>query len=243
MSFVGPIIALAIGIKAVVYVGGVFAAQVLGDHRFSGVGSWFSMWNTWDAPHYLSIAQSGYQSTGDDRLFIVFLPGYPWAVRMVAPIVGGNYLLAGFLVAGVASISAAMLLGYLVRADSDDEALATRAVWFFLIFPTAYFLHLPYTESLFLTFVLGSVFAARQDRWLIAGAVGGLAAMTRVNGLILIPTLAMEALSQFREHRRLRLAWLWMLSDRPGLRRVPVRQLARLRACLRVPPDPEAELV
>ncbi len=87
-----------------------------------------------------------------------------------------------------------------------------RAAWFLLIFPTAYFLHIGYTEALFMALVLGSFLAARTERWWLAGLLGGLAALTRVNGLVLIPALAAEALTQWLhrppEERRLRVEWL-----------------------------------
>src|SRR6185503_8163118 len=41
-----------------------------------------------------------------------------------------------------------------------------------------------------------------------AGIAGGLAALTRANGLILIPTLAVEAWLQWREDRRVRPSWV-----------------------------------
>jgi hypothetical protein len=87
-----------------------------------------------------------------------------------------------------------------------------RAAWFLLIFPTAYFLHIGYTEALFMALVLGSFLAARTERWWLAGILGGLAALTRINGLILIPALAAEAFTQWLkrppEERRIRLEWL-----------------------------------
>ena len=56
------------------------------------------------------------------------------------------------------------LLFRLVSLETSP-AVGLRAVWFLLIFPTAYFLQIGYTESLFLAFVLGSFLAARTDRW------------------------------------------------------------------------------
>lgn len=37
-------------------------------------------------------------------------------------------------------------------------------VWFFLIFPNAYFLHIGYTESLTLALLLASLLSARSER-------------------------------------------------------------------------------
>jgi Gpi18-like mannosyltransferase len=67
------------------------------------------------------------------------------------------------------------------------------------VFPTSYFLHIAYTESLFLALTVGSVYAARLGRWKTAGALGMAAALTRVNGAILFPVLLLEAWLQRRE--------------------------------------------
>jgi hypothetical protein len=118
---------------------------------------------------------------------------------------------SAFVVSTVASMFVAPLLYRLVRQD-EDATVALRAAWFLLIFPTAYFLHIGYTEALFMALVLGSFLAARTDRWWLAGLLGGLAALTRVNGLVLIPALAAEAFTEWlqrpAEDRRLRVEWL-----------------------------------
>jgi hypothetical protein len=120
-------------------------------------------------------------------------------------------VVSAFLVTGVASLFVAPLLYRLVRLE-EGPAVAMRAAWFLLIFPTAYFLHIGYSEAVFLTLALGSFLAARTGRWWLAGALGGLAALTRVNGLVLIPALVAEAATQWferpPEERKLRLEWL-----------------------------------
>jgi hypothetical protein len=94
----------------------------------------------------------------------------------------------------------------------EGHAVALRAAWFLLIFPTAFFLHIGYTEALFLALALGSFLAARTDRWWLAGLLGGLAALTRVSGLVLIPALVAEAATQWFDQpageRRFRWRWL-----------------------------------
>ncbi|HZJ37688.1 MAG TPA: hypothetical protein VFD18_00830, partial [Chthoniobacterales bacterium] len=82
--------------------------------------------------------------------------------------------------------------------------------WFLLIFPTAYFLHIAYSESLFLAVVVGSLLAARKQAWAIAGLLGALACLTRVNGLVLIPTLFVEAWLQYSRTRKIDWRWLWI---------------------------------
>jgi len=180
-----------------------------------------AIWNRWDAWHYLDVAVYGYMAhdpgitptyslTGDLDLFIVFYPLYPWLVGAVNWLVH-EPVVSGFVVSGVASLFVAPLLYRLVRVDEEHE-VAMRSAWFLLIFPTAFFLHIPYTEALFLALALGSFLAARTGRWWLAGVLGGLAALTRVNGLVLIPALAAEAATQWferpPEERRLHAEWL-----------------------------------
>jgi hypothetical protein len=181
----------------------------------------FEIWNRWDAPHYLDVAVHGYMAEdpgiiptyskrGDLDLFIVFYPLYPWLVGTVNWVVD-EALVSAFLVSGAASLFVAPLLYRLVHLE-EGPGVAMRSAWFLLVFPTAYFLHIGYTESLFLALTLGSFLAARTGRWWLAGALGGLAALTRVNGLVLVPALLAEAATQWSdrppEHRKLRLEWL-----------------------------------
>jgi hypothetical protein len=189
-------------------------------------GDLLRMWSRWDAPHYLDLIVFGYRagdSSGlvgphgyrsiypdDLALYIVFYPLFPWLATIVNVLVD-DPLVSAFVVSTVASMFVAPLLYRLVRHD-EDATVALRAAWFLLIFPTAYFLHIGYTEALFMALVLGSFLAARTDRWWLAGLLGGLAALTRVNGLVLIPALAAEAFTQWLqrppEDRRLRVEWL-----------------------------------
>jgi hypothetical protein len=45
---------------------------------------------------------------------------------------------------------------------------------------------------------------------MVAGLLGALASLTRVNGALLGPTLLVEAWLQFRENRRFNWRWLWI---------------------------------
>jgi hypothetical protein len=210
LRFVGPIVALVLGLKALVFSLGVVVRETIGDQTFPAFGDRFTFWSAWDAPHYVDIAERGYQTSGDAANFIVFLPGYPYATRMLSWLLPGDMLTAAFVLSGIASVAAAVLLAYLVRADGGDDDQATRASWFLLIFPTAYFLHIPYTESFFLTLLLGSFLAARTGHWAVAGVVGALAAVSRINGILLIPALLVEAWLQYRKTRRFDPSVLWI---------------------------------
>jgi hypothetical protein len=184
-------------------------------------GSLLDPWHRWDAPHYTDIAVFGYMAfdpgnltpppgyaqvfPGDLDLYIVFFPLYPWLVGAVNAVIGAP-LAAAFVVSTVASLFVAPLLYRLVAVDCGPS-IGRWAAGLLIVFPTAYFLHIGYTESLFLALAFGSMWMARTDRWWGAGLLGGLAALTRANGLILIPALAVEAWLQWRHHRRLKVGW------------------------------------
>ena len=218
------LVGLTLLVKLAILNFGVFAVTVIAGQQLGpGLRGILQIWNYWDAPHYLDLAVLGYRAVdpgvqviegyqraypGDLPLYIVFFPLFPWLVGAVNTLLH-EPLVSAFVVSTVASLFAAPLLYRLVRAD-EERRVALLAAWFLLIFPTAYFLHIGYTESLFLALVLGSFLAARNDRWWLAGLLGGLAALTRVNGLVLIPALAADAWLAWDadpEHR-IRAEWL-----------------------------------
>jgi Gpi18-like mannosyltransferase len=179
-------------------------------------------WTRWDADHYTDIAVFGYRSTGvegevgsggyesadPDALpsFVVYFPLFPWLIRIV-DLVLRDAVVAALVVSTAASLVVGPLLYRLVAIDEGPRVALQSAALLFL-FPTAYFLHIGYSESVFLAFVLGSFLAARTDRWWLAGLLGALAAATRANGLLLVPALAAEAVVQWWPHRTWRSGWL-----------------------------------
>jgi Gpi18-like mannosyltransferase len=197
---------LVLLLKVLVLGVAVLSIETLADQK----GTWQTLWNRWDATHYLRLAEQGYTAVGEGRNSIVFYPLYPWLVRAEAWICR-DYFIAALLVSGAASICAGVLLRRLAELDHSAR-VARLSVWFLFIFPTAYFLHIGYTESLFLTLVLGSVIAARKQFWAVAGVLGALACLTRVNGLLLMPTLMVEAWLQYRVTRRFDWRWLWIFA-------------------------------
>jgi Gpi18-like mannosyltransferase len=203
------LLALMLAVKALVLLVGAQTFTLYRNEHIETAYGWLQIWNRWDAPHYLDIERDGYVSEGVESRWIVFYPLYPWAVRLCAYVLADE-LLAAFFVSTVASLAAGLLLYRLAGRDETD-ATARASVFFLFIFPTSYFLHIGYTESLFLALTLGSFLSARERRWWQAGVLGALAGLARVNGLMLIPALAFEAYSQYREEgRRWRWEWLWV---------------------------------
>ena len=170
-------------------------------------------WDHWDAQHYLYLATRGYGATGDARNLIAFFPLYPALISAVAA-TGLPARSAALLISNIAGVVAAILLYEIAAAPGVERAAALaapgveraavsprqelrehaafRAAAFFVVFPTAYFLLVGYTEALFCALAFGAVFATRRQRWLFAGLLGGLAAASRFTGLALLPFLLIE---------------------------------------------------
>lgn len=149
-------------------------------------------WICTDSAHYLDIARDWYLSEGSvDRLVqLVFLPGYPLAVRLVNYIVG-NFLYSGFIVSFLSFGGAGCAIYSLLRLDYTHEEVI-RALKYLLLLPAAFFFAAPMSESFFLLLTALCVYCARKDRWLCGGLLGALAAFTRSLGLVLFVPLFFE---------------------------------------------------
>jgi hypothetical protein len=152
---------------------------------FPLVGSW----QRWDACWYSKIATFGYERA---ELSVNFWPLFPVLTGGVARVVGGSVALAGMIVSAIAYIAAMIGVFRLVARDVD-EVVARRTMLLITIFPSAFFLFAPFTESLFLALSVWTIVAARERSWLLAAVLGGLAALTRIQGVFLALPIGWEA--------------------------------------------------
>jgi hypothetical protein len=172
----------------------VFAVGAGANVATSGDANVFTMFNRWDAPHYLDIAQNWYSNTGDTANFIVFFPLYPILIRLIT--FNFDYAnLSALLVANACSLVSFFYLYKLARFEFNSQA-ALKTVLFMSLFPTAYFLSAPYTEGLFFGLVIASIYYARVSKWEVAGLLSMFAALSRLAGLLLLPVLLVEFLHQ-----------------------------------------------
>ena len=153
-------------------------------HDLGGVTD---VWARWDSVHFLRIAEHGYSATE-----AAFYPLYPALVGVIGRVFFGHYVLAGVTVSLAATLGAFVLLERLA-GERLGGAGARRAVLYLALFPTALFLQAVYAESLFLFLCLGAFALAERARFAEAGAVAGLAILTRPTGLALLPPLVLLA--------------------------------------------------
>ena len=166
-------------------------AQFLRDPRAEALSGFaerlFEPWAHWDGVWFIRIAADGYAAHDYSQ---AFFPLYPLLLRLVAPLTGGDYVVAGVLVSLACYGGAMALLYRLVRSDLGPR-VALWSVVLISVFPTALVFQAVYSESLFLLLVLASFTAARQGRWWAAGLAGLLAVLTRSAGLALLVPLAL----------------------------------------------------
>ena len=159
------------------------------------LGSFTDVWARWDSVFFVRIAEHGYDHTS-----AAFYPLYPGLMALLGRIFFGHYVVAGIVVSLVAALGAFVLLYRLAEERLGADG-AQRAVLYLALFPMALFLQAVYSESLYLLLVLAAFVLAERARFAAAGVVTGLAILTRVTGVALLPALAVLAW-RARDRRR-----------------------------------------
>lgn len=145
-------------------------------------------WNRWDIEYFLKIATKGY-SVDDGTAS--FHPLHPMLGKIIGSIFGGHALLGLFLVSNICCLLFLFCFERLARLDLTREE-ARRATHYFTLMPAAVVLFAPYTEPLFLLLSALALLMARRGKWFMAGLAGGMAALTRQQGIFLLVPLAWE---------------------------------------------------
>jgi len=175
-------------------------------------GPWLDAWNKGDVWLYLDIAANGYHPIGYLGNYGWF-PGFPLAVRSFCLTL--NPMFNALVVSNLALLGGLVFWWRLLRLDQSPDH-AWRSLVFLLAFPSAFFFCAPLSESLYFCFSVGAFWAARSQRWPLAGLLGAAAAGTRWVGLWLIPSLLCEWLAQGQAapaspRRLLQLSWLLLV--------------------------------
>lgn len=166
---------------------------------------WLEVWQRWDVLHYQAIAERGYAAF-DTSLFTP--PLYPLLMSATSLVFGGNTLASGLL-ASISFYAASIIAFYrLAQFELKNEVHARRAVLYLVIFPTAFFLMTPYTESLFMVGSVMCLFYLRKKEWLLAGIFGAVAASARLTGAVLFLPALWSAWESWKEHKN----WVGWLS-------------------------------
>jgi hypothetical protein len=157
--------------------------------RLHDLGAAIDVWARWDSDWFLKIAEQGYSWPSSTP---AFFPLYPFIVAGLGWVLGGHAVLTGVAVS-LAAGAAAFALLYRLTFDRLGEDVARRTLLFLAVAPTSLFFGAVYSESLFLLLAVAAFLAAERGRFWQAGAVGGLALLTRSAGVALVPALIVLA--------------------------------------------------
>jgi hypothetical protein len=177
-------------------------------------GALLGVWARWDALHYLMLARVGYFGVGVGDS--VFYPLYPALIRFVALPLAGDNLLSALVVSSAACVVALAML-YLLAEREYGTTAARWAVLALAVYPTAFFLLAPFTESLFLALTLAAFVMAGERRWWLAGLLGAAASLARGPGLLTAAALGCIAWRQRAQWPATRLGHLPPLDQIAGL--------------------------
>lgn len=145
-------------------------------------------WSNWDGAHFIDIARNGYEP-----FQVVFFPLYPILIKALS-VFNLSYFWSGFLITQLATVTTLYYFYKLALLDLKKTS-AEKTIYYFLIFPTSFFLVSLYSESVFLAFALSSFYYARTKNFLASFILAGLSSVTRVIGVFVIIAIFIEYLS------------------------------------------------
>lgn len=143
------------------------------------------MHNRWDSYWYLDIIKNGYYLKTDNTLAnVVFFPLYPALIKILGTILLGNFVLAGWILS-MAFLLAACAYFYKFVKEFHPEIDPELPILLLLIFPTAFFFNVVYTESIFFFLTIATFFYAFRKNFYLAGLFALLGALAHSNGVFL----------------------------------------------------------
>jgi hypothetical protein len=139
----------------------------------------------WDSCHFMNLAKNGYV---DNQDIMAFFPLYPWLVSGVHKIFSVDVEIAALAVSWIFCIAAFIVMYFWFAFElkkRKSKVKAWQVLLLVAVFPTAFFMALAYTESLFIFLTVSAIFAFRKQKYFWCFLAAALAAMTRVPGMFL----------------------------------------------------------
>lgn len=181
-----------------------------------GISPQLFAWANFDGEHYLSISIFGYKF-----LEQAFFPIYPMLISffskpnsadLITSLI--NTTIVGLIISNVSLLLSLMFLFELIKIDFSKK-IAFITVTSLLVFPTSFYFGSLYNESLFLFLSVLSFYLARKKKWFLSGIFGMLSGATRVFGILLLPALFIEVLTQ--KEKISKAFWIFLIPAGLGL--------------------------
>ena len=194
------VIILAAFSRIALYIVAYLAARVFLKTEGNFFTSLPELWQRSDAPHYIAIAENGYVNTGEDKVFLVFLPFYPLIIKLFS-LVFGSALFSGILTSLITYAAACALIYETAILLGQDEDAAFLAAKYAIIFPASFFVNGAFSESLFVLLSVLFFHCLLRKKPAAAACFGLLASFTRYYGLLLVVPYAVECAQELAAAR------------------------------------------
>lgn len=152
------------------------------------------IWGNFDGFHYMSISKYGYALHQH-----AFFPLYPlmitWLKSLLILFTDVHRLIIGQLLSNGMFFLSLFIMYKLAKLDKYKMHFLLLLL-VVLTFPTSFFYGAVYNDAPFLLFALLTIYYARKKRWVLSSLFGGLATLTRLNGLVLGFLILLEYLTQ-----------------------------------------------
>jgi len=169
--------------------------------------NWVWGFGNFDGVHYLKIAQNGYGS----NLSQAFFPLYPYLIKIfnIFPknasldlqiFVDPSYFFTAMILSTVFFIFALYFLAKLWQENYGSKKVLL-SILLLCSFPTAFYFGAVYSESLLLLLIVLCFYFAKKGKYFWAGITSALASVTKIQGVLLFPFLAIELFLRYRKEK------------------------------------------
>ncbi len=146
---------------------------------------------SWDAEHYLFIADHGYEA-GAGRC--AFYPLFPFTIRLCSRALGCNSTVVGLILSNLFSLCS-FLLFFCIVERRFGHSIATTALLLLVSFPGSLFFQFTYSESLFFLLLMLLVSGLQRHGIWLPLAAAFLLPLTRAVGVFCLVPLCYGLLS------------------------------------------------
>jgi hypothetical protein len=160
----------------------------------------------WDGLLYRQLAHHGYPSyVPHTRSTLGFFPLFPLAMWPLGHAIGwatgksfvDSLTIGGLIISGIGGLITTVLVQRLATGWWGEQA-GRRAVVLFCLFPGSVVFSMVYAEGIALPLAAGCILALQRRRWLLAGALAGVATAAEPEAVVLVLVCAVSALLELR---------------------------------------------
>ncbi|MDO8610842.1 MAG: hypothetical protein Q7R95_09950 [bacterium] len=172
----------------------------------------------YDGPLYIVPAKTLYQPNLIDALhidikfpakyFAAHLPLYPAFILLFSPIFG--YLKSMVGVNLLATVLLALFFYYFIKKFKFTQHSLILTLVFLMLPRFLIVRSVGAPESLFLLFILISIFFFEKKNYLMAGLLGGLATMTKTPGILLFGAYGLTIIEEWFRLKKITFNWKWL---------------------------------